>query len=102
MKVININEDMKVVDGYIVPKRQSGKFQIAMVGNEVELECFRVPIDWVRVRGTKGYASRSNFVVDVYDEKGIGVNQVIFPQFNSMATDGPVLVEIYRAKRKEN
>lgn len=98
-----MNNDTKIVKGYIIPTKRTGKWDIKFVGNEVEQEVFLVPIDWVQVSGVRGNpASRCNFVIDVLDEKEIGVMKVVFPELNANGSEGPALVEIYRAKRKEN
>jgi len=98
------NKDIKIVNGYIIPKRQDPKRRMReYAGGEVELECFKVPIDWVTVTGIDGkWANRHRFVVNVLNEKNIAVYQVIFPELNAMKSSGPALVEIYRAKREEN
>jgi len=89
----------KEVRGYIVPTARSGKWNPKIVGGEVGLEVFRVPLSWVKFSGVDGKEiTRHLFKLEILGEDTGGVMKVEFPLLDAMGSLGSALVTIYRAK----
>jgi hypothetical protein len=102
MVALTDNQEFKVVDGYIVPIERKGEWYPKYCGSEVEMECFSVPIEFVKILPVPNRKiSRRHFLVEVCGEE-VNMAKVEFPVLDAMAiADYPAIVKLYRAKRKE-
>jgi len=102
---LRMSRHTKVIDGYLVPTKRDFKDIIPLlVGCEVQLECFEIPLSFIQVLPSPyyKYVSDSRFSVLVLGEE-IGVSRIEFPTLDAMSNSGKIaLVKLYRAKSLES